>query len=112
MVSTGQSVSLANSPIFIAAISKRVLDPIVATGSLLGNRHLYGRDPMSDSQHTPHKHDHVHDHGHGGSCCSGTPAPALVQLSEAPTAGSRLSTFRIEAMDGPTEQTLIQNKLG
>jgi len=78
---------------------------------------------MSDSIHTPHKHDHdhdhgpkkltpVHDHGHGGSCCSGTPAPALVQLSEALTAGSRLSTFRIEAMDCPTEQTLIQNKLG
>src|SRR5476651_129641 len=125
MVSTWQSVNFANSPIFIAAISKRVLDPIVATGSLLGNRHLYGRDPMSDSQHTPHKHDHahdhdhapkkltpVHDHGHGGSCCSGTPAPAVVTLSEAPTAGSRLSTFRIEAMDCPTEQTLIQNKLG
>jgi Cd2+/Zn2+-exporting ATPase len=36
----------------------------------------------------------------------------LVQLSEASTAGSRLSTFRIEAMDCPTEQTLIQNKLG
>ncbi|AKS07560.1 heavy metal translocating P-type ATPase [Pseudomonas trivialis] len=78
---------------------------------------------MSDSIHTPHKHDHdhdhgpkkltsVHDHGHGGSCCSGTPAPARVQLSEASTAGSRLSTFRIEAMDCPTEQTLIQNKLG
>jgi Cd2+/Zn2+-exporting ATPase len=80
---------------------------------------------MSDSQHTPHKHDHahdhdhapkkltpVHDHSHAGSCCSGTPAPALVQLSEASTAGSRLSTFRIEAMDCPTEQTLIQNKLG
>ncbi|WDU62538.1 heavy metal translocating P-type ATPase [Pseudomonas poae] len=76
---------------------------------------------MSDSIHTPHKHDHdhgprkltpVHNHGHGGSCCSGTPAPALVQLREAPTAGSRLSTFRIEAMDCPTEQTLIQNKLG
>jgi Cd2+/Zn2+-exporting ATPase len=36
----------------------------------------------------------------------------VVTLSEAPTAGSRLSTFRIEAMDCPTEQTLIQNKLG
>nr|WP_314560625.1 heavy metal translocating P-type ATPase [uncultured Pseudomonas sp.] len=78
---------------------------------------------MSDSIHTPHKHDHdhdhgpekltpAHDHGHGGACCSGTPAPARVQLNEAPTAGSRLSTFRIEAMDCPTEQTLIQNKLG
>jgi len=84
---------------------------------------------MSDSLHTPHKHEHghdhdhdhdhgpkkltpMHDHGHGDSCCSGTPAPTLVKLGQAPTAGSRLSTFRIEAMDCPTEQTLIQNKLG
>ena len=84
---------------------------------------------MSDSLHTPHKHEHghdhdhdhdhgpkkltpVHDHGHGDSCCSGTPAPTLVKLGQAPIAGSRLSTFRIEAMDCPTEQTLIQNKLG
>ena len=80
---------------------------------------------MSDSIHTPHKHDHDHgekkltpahnpaqNHGHSGSCCSSTPAPAVVQLSEAPTADARLSTFRIEAMDCPTEQTLIQNKLG
>ncbi|NWC93530.1 MULTISPECIES: heavy metal translocating P-type ATPase [unclassified Pseudomonas] len=86
---------------------------------------------MSDSIHTPHKHDHDHDHdhahdhgpklkpvqkhdhgSHGDSCCSSKAAPALVKLTEAPTAGSRLSTFRIEAMDCPTEQTLIQNKLG
>ena len=74
---------------------------------------------MSDSIHTPHTHEHdpkkltpVHDHGHGGSCCASKAAPAVVTLSEAPTAGSRLSTFRIEAMDCPTEQTLIQNKLG
>ncbi|WP_226475479.1 heavy metal translocating P-type ATPase [Pseudomonas sp. MWU16-30323] len=84
---------------------------------------------MSDSLHTPHKHDHDHDHAHdhgpklkpvqkhdhgshGDSCCSSKAAPALVKLTDAPTAGSRLSTFRIEAMDCPTEQTLIQNKLG
>jgi len=96
---------------------------------------------MSDSQHT-HKpgdgHDHshklqpVHKHSHGGdsccgskvaapapvhahedSCCSSTAAaPALVQLSEKTSADARLSSFRIEAMDCPTEQTLIQNKLG
>jgi Cd2+/Zn2+-exporting ATPase len=96
---------------------------------------------MSDSQHT-HKpgdgHDHshklqpVHKHAHGGdsccgskvaapapvhahedSCCSSNAAaPALVQLSEKTTADARLSSFRIEAMDCPTEQTLIQNKLG
>ncbi|WP_236187521.1 heavy metal translocating P-type ATPase [Pseudomonas pharyngis] len=96
---------------------------------------------MSDSLHT-HKpgdgHDHshklqpVHKHAHGGDSCCGsktvTPAPAhssedsccsskvaapsLVQLSEAKSADARLSSFRIEAMDCPTEQTLIQNKLG
>ncbi len=33
-------------------------------------------------------------------------------LGEASAAGARLSSFRIEAMDCPTEQTLIQNKLG
>lgn len=78
---------------------------------------------MSDSQHN-HKshagHDHshklqpVHKHDHGGdSCCaSKAAAPARVQLSEKTSADARLSSFRIEAMDCPTEQTLIQNKLG
>lgn len=85
---------------------------------------------MSDSQHThkPHAdHDHDHDHSHGqklqpvqkhdhasggGSCCSSAAAPSLIKLSETPTDGARLSRFRIDAMDCPTEQTLIQNKLG
>ncbi|MGE8179383.1 heavy metal translocating P-type ATPase [Pseudomonas fluorescens] len=83
---------------------------------------------MSDSQHT-HKpdadHDHDHSHGQklqpvqkhdhasgGGSCCSSAAAPSLIKLSETPTDGARLSRFRIDAMDCPTEQTLIQNKLG
>ena len=82
---------------------------------------------MSDSLHThkpeaDHDHDHSHklqpvqkhDHGgHGDSCCSSkAAAPSLIKLSEAPTANARLSSFRIDAMDCPTEQTLIQNKLG
>ncbi|RON08302.1 ATPase P [Pseudomonas brassicacearum] len=87
---------------------------------------------MSDSQHThkphaDHDHDHDHDHSHGpklqpvqkhdhashgGSCCSSAAAPSLIKLSETPTEGARLSRFRIDAMDCPTEQTLIQNKLG
>lgn len=50
---------------------------------------------------------HHHDH----ACCSASHAPALIQLAEAASTGSRLSSFRIEAMDCPTEQTLIQNKL-
>lgn len=64
---------------------------------------------MSDSIHT-HKPDHGHDHGH--SCCSAKAAPSVVNLGKAPTDGARLSSFRIQAMDCPTEQTLIQNKLG
>ncbi|ROM66211.1 copper-translocating P-type ATPase [Pseudomonas brassicacearum] len=64
---------------------------------------------MSDSIHT-HKPDHGHDHGH--SCCASKAAPSVVNLGKVPTDGGRLSSFRIEAMDCPTEQTLIQNKLG
>ncbi|WP_460080789.1 heavy metal translocating P-type ATPase [Pseudomonas sp. H3_H05] len=64
---------------------------------------------MSDSLHI-HKPDHGHDHGH--SCCASKAAPAVVNLGKTPTDGTRLSSFRIEAMDCPTEQTLIQNKLG
>ncbi|MDR6914315.1 Cd2+/Zn2+-exporting ATPase [Pseudomonas sp. 3296] len=80
---------------------------------------------MSDSRHT-HTHEAGHDHshklqpvqkhehgGHGDSCCSAkVAAPSLIKLSETPTDGARLSSFRIDAMDCPTEQTLIQNKLG
>lgn len=79
---------------------------------------------MSDSLHShkpgaEHEHSHKlkpvqkHDHGgHGDACCSSkAAAPALVKLSESPTIGARLSRFRIEAMDCPTEQALIQNKL-
>ncbi|WP_223546840.1 heavy metal translocating P-type ATPase [Pseudomonas sp. A-B-19] len=76
---------------------------------------------MSDSLHShkpgpEHGHNHklkpVQKHDHGDSCCSsGATAPALIRLSESSTPGARLSSFRIEAMDCPTEQTLIQNKL-
>jgi Zn2+/Cd2+-exporting ATPase len=88
---------------------------------------------MSDSLHIhkpedghDHDHDHDHDHSHklqpvqkhdhgshGDSCCaSKVAAPSLIKLSDKPTDGARLSSFRIDAMDCPTEQTLIQNKLG
>ncbi|MGE7993324.1 heavy metal translocating P-type ATPase [Pseudomonas sp. NPDC089554] len=71
----------------------------------------------------PVSHDPKHDHAHGGkrschddhahSCCGASAAaPALVQLSEKASGQARLSRFRIEAMDCPTEQTLIQDKLG
>ena len=60
-----------------------------------------------------HKHDHAHGHEpHAHSCCSSKAAPALVQLTEKASAQAQLSRFRIEAMDCPTEQTLIQDKLG
>ncbi|WP_414154479.1 heavy metal translocating P-type ATPase [Pseudomonas sp. BNK-43-a] len=69
-----------------------------------------------------HKHDHDHGHDHGAksschdtqahSCCASKAAPAFVQLTEKASDQARLSRFRIEAMDCPTEQTLIQDKLG
>jgi len=70
-----------------------------------------------------HDHAHAHDHEHGGkaschdthahSCCgSAAAAPALVHLTEKASSNAQLSRFRIQAMDCPTEQTLIQDKLG
>ncbi|SEH96030.1 heavy metal translocating P-type ATPase [Pseudomonas asplenii] len=95
-------------------------------------------EPVSDAghPHADHDHDHDHDHGHADKqaqgacqplqpvkaahahshsehshhCCSNAEAPALVKLGS--STDGRLSRFRIEAMDCPTEQTLIQNKLG
>lgn len=72
----------------------------------------------------PVSHEHVHDHdhvnagkshchdAHAHSCCGSSAAPAFVQLSEKASDQARLSRFRIQAMDCPTEQTLIQDKLG
>ncbi|OCR26929.1 ATPase P [Pseudomonas syringae] len=74
-----------------------------------------------DPKHEHAEHDHsAHDHAHSEhshakhehSCCSADAAPAVVTFSDAPASGGRLSSFRIEQMDCPTEQTLIQNKLG
>lgn len=62
---------------------------------------------MNQPASPQHKHDH-----HAHSCCGSTAAPALVQLSEKASGDAQLSRFRIEAMDCPTEQTLIQDKLG
>ena len=89
---------------------------------------------MSDSVHKHSPHDHAgHDHAahdpaqdqatgkftpvhkhepHAHACCSHDSAPAVVTVGNGSSADGRLSSFRIEAMDCPTEQTLIQNKLG
>ncbi|PWB31721.1 heavy metal translocating P-type ATPase [Pseudomonas sp. SDI] len=76
--------------------------------------------PVSpDHRHTAHDHDHsAHDHSahahprHSHSCCSAAEAPTRVQLRASSSSHVQLSRFRIEAMDCPTEQTLIQNSLG
>ncbi|WP_044312458.1 heavy metal translocating P-type ATPase [Pseudomonas syringae] len=75
---------------------------------------------IKNSPANDHDHDHDHDEHaheqkpveHAHSCCSSDAQPAVVTFGEASAAGGRLSSFRIEAMDCPTEQTLIQNKLG
>lgn len=76
---------------------------------------------MSQFTDITEKHDHTqHIHAqpehaqveHAHSCCAGQPVPDVVSFTDSPDTRARLSRFRIEAMDCPTEQTLIQNKLG
>ena len=65
--------------------------------------------------HASHEHEHEHEHGHkhaGQMCCSTQAAPAQVTLTDQASDDARLSRFRIEAMDCPTEQGLIQDQLG
>jgi len=81
------------------------------------DKHDHDHEKHDHEGHDHKDHDHSqHDHaqaeqGHG-SCCSSKVAPAVVTFTGAPASGGQLSTFRIEQMDCPTEQTLIQNKLG
>lgn len=65
--------------------------------------HDHGQSKLTPVQ----KHDHA-----AHACCSHDSAPAVVTIDGASGAEGQLSSFRIEAMDCPTEQTLIQNKLG
>ncbi|WP_455921588.1 heavy metal translocating P-type ATPase [Pseudomonas putida] len=69
----------------------------------------HGHKYDHDHQHE-HKHAAIRGHAHGGSCCA-SEAPATVRLGAKASADARLSRFRIEQMDCPTEQTLIQNRL-
>ncbi len=69
----------------------------------------HGHKHDHDHQHE-HKHAAIRGHAHGGSCCA-SEAPATVRLGAKASADARLSRFRIEQMDCPTEQTLIQNRL-
>ncbi len=75
---------------------------------------LKAAEGKHDHDHTQHDHsEKPHDHAaHAHGCCASKAAPAVVSFTDAPVSGARLSTFRIEQMDCPTEQTLIQNKLG
>ncbi|MFJ4290750.1 heavy metal translocating P-type ATPase [Cupriavidus sp. NPDC089707] len=86
------------------------------------HRHVHGHE--HDHEHD-HDGDHGHAHGHshaapaatahaccGGGCASTIPlTPAAAAPVEVP-AGARAAAYRIDAMDCPTEETLIRNKLG
>ncbi|MDD0973582.1 heavy metal translocating P-type ATPase [Pseudomonas fontis] len=85
--------------------------------------HDHAAHDHADHDHAGHDHSHAghdhaaHDHAphapaQHSHCCSGAEAPSLVQLRDSTSSHARLSRFRIEAMDCPTEQTLIQNMLG
>ncbi|MBA1188299.1 heavy metal translocating P-type ATPase [Pseudomonas entomophila] len=73
-----------------------------------------GQPVSHDHKHAHASHDHDHDHGHEHAkhtCCGTQAAPAHVTLTDRASADARLSRFRIEAMDCPTEQGLIQDQL-
>jgi Cd2+/Zn2+-exporting ATPase len=63
-----------------------------------------------DHSHDHHAHDHHHEHDHGH--CQAQPASSEPVVLAPVAAGSRLERFRIQQMDCPTEQTLIQDALG
>ena len=70
--------------------------------------HDHGARDHASARFTPgHKHDH-----NAHACCSHESAPASVTVGNTTGDAVQRSSFRIEAMDCPTEQTLIQNKLG
>ncbi|WP_346828709.1 heavy metal translocating P-type ATPase [Pseudomonas abietaniphila] len=72
-----------------------------------------GHDHAAHDHSAPAKFTPVGKHEHQAhSCCSHDSAPAVVTVGSGSTDSAQLSSFRIEAMDCPTEQTLIQNKLG
>src|SRR4051812_7510117 len=87
--------------------------------------HDHAEQAHAEHDHSAHDHDHaaqasgqskpppVHKHAPAAHACSPhESAPAVVTIDGASDADGQLSSFRIEAMDCPTEQTLIQNKLG
>ncbi|MCA3190924.1 MULTISPECIES: heavy metal translocating P-type ATPase [unclassified Cupriavidus] len=85
--------------------------------------------PSSAARGHGHDHDHSHDHAHdhaghdhdhtpaspaAASCGCGTSCATPIPMGApvAAPAGTRSAAFRIEAMDCPTEETLIRNKIG
>jgi Cd2+/Zn2+-exporting ATPase len=70
--------------------------------------HSHDHARKHDHDHS-HEHEHEHEHAHE-HCCSTAKVPERVDLGPVSEA-SRLERFRIEQMDCPTEQTLIQDKL-
>ncbi len=78
-----------------------------------GHGHDHDHDHSHDHGHAHSHHHHDHDHDHATNCC-GLACGATVSISEpvvAP-AGTRAAAYRIDAMDCPTEETLIRNRIG
>ncbi len=69
--------------------------------------HPYAAHEQVRARFTP-----VNQHEHTHSCCSHDSASSTVTVGTLSGNAVQLSSFRIEAMDCPTEQTLIQHKLG
>lgn len=93
------------------------------TRSEAGSGHRHGHTHEHDGHDHDHDHGHQHEHDHHdhapqpAACCGGgcgtaiSVAPPVVVPAEIPS-GARSASYRIDAMDCPTEETLIRNKLG
>ncbi|WP_084085501.1 heavy metal translocating P-type ATPase [Cupriavidus sp. USMAA2-4] len=78
-------------------------------GHVHGHDHEAGHEPRHSHGHEHgHEHTHEHSHAHGGDCCA---APVAPRVAQAAPPGTRTVRYRIDAMDCPTEEALLRDKL-
>ena len=74
----------------------------------------HGHDHHHHHEHPPGGHSHKHgcSHDHGAHTHGSTGKARVLVRTPAAKIGAKVARYRIDAMDCPTEETLIRNKLG
>lgn len=77
------------------------------------HEHDHGHGHGDDHDHAGHDHS-AHSHDHGDACCSSPAGPVVLAplKTSVVTGEGAVTAIRIMQMDCPTEENLIQNKLG